>query len=96
MFFWKKKQPEGKKKFVWMSKGVVTGKKAKDDAKKEAAKESAKNKPKVAGSGVIAAPVQPYLGVILDDIKSLLNIDDKSKKKKQVYNDFMEHYFKKD
>lgn len=37
----------------------------------------------------------PYISVVIDDIKRVLHIDAKSRQMKQEYNDFMEHYFGK-
>ena len=40
-------------------------------------------------------PLSPYIAVVHDDIKRLLHIDDKSRKNKETYKNFMEQYFKK-
>jgi hypothetical protein len=55
--------------------------------------EKAPEEPKVARSGKRIFPLQPYLDVVKDDIKSLLHIDEKRKMDKEVHNDFMEQHF---
>lgn len=49
--------------------------------------------PKVAKAGERISPLQPYLDVIKDDIKSLLHIDEKRKRDREVHDDFMEQHF---
>jgi len=49
--------------------------------------------PKVAKKGERISPLQPYIAVVRDDIKTLLHIDDKRRKDKEVHDDFMEQYF---
>jgi len=46
------------------------------------------------GRGLLA-PMQPYVRIVIEDIKRLLRVDEKARKDRETYNDFMEEHFKK-
>lgn len=83
--------PFGKKKPAVPTKGRYIG--MSTGAPQE--KPKVQEQPKVVAGRGILAPMQPYLRVVHNDIKTLLKIDDKSRKDKMEYRDFMEHYFGK-
>ena len=85
--FWDNK-PAGKPRMVGMSGGVVKAQKKTEPKPKEQIQ-------KVAKVGSVPVPLQPYISIVIGDIKSFLRIDDKSRKEKETYNDFMEQHFKK-
>ena len=51
--------------------------------------------PKVGIKGKLLPRMQPYVKIVVEDIKKLLRIDEKARRDREVYNDFMEEHFKK-
>jgi hypothetical protein len=84
-FPWSDKQP-AKKRYAGLSQRpqIVAETKTVEKAPEE---------PKVAKAGERISPLQPYLDVIKDDIKTLLHIDEKRKRDKETHDDFMEQHF---
>ena len=87
MKFFGNKQPAGKRKFVGLSQKPTIA----NVVKKVTPAEQKKTAP--AESRNLFQSLQPYLAVVKDDIKQVLCIDEKSRRKKQDYEDFMEQHF---
>ena len=59
-------------------------------------------KPTLSIKGIVKAPQwhfkpqeNPYVGIVVDDVKRLFRIDQKSKMDKQAHDDFLEQHFGK-
>lgn len=92
---WQKKPEQKPSKFIGMSqKPTIAGDLAKVlPTQKPVPKKEPK--PKGAGKVGLLSPLHPYIAVVTDDIKGLLRIDEESRRKREIYNDFMEEHFKK-
>ncbi len=82
MMFWKKAQPV-KKKMVGLSRAKTIDKIT-----------VPKVVPKAVFKGLIS-PVQPYVRIVVEDIKRLLRIDRKARERRETYRDFMDEHFGK-
>jgi hypothetical protein len=91
MSFFNRGKPEPKKKYVGLSKkptiaNVVKKVTVPDNTGKT------QQKPSLIPRNIFQ-PLQPYLAVVKEDIKTVLCIDEKRRMKQQEYKDFMEHFF---
>lgn len=83
--FWRKTQPikTVKKKMVGLS-----GVKAPEKTTTQTAK------PKAVIKGLLS-PLQPYVRIVIEDIKRLLRIDRKARENREAYRNFMDEHFGK-